>query len=57
MKDLPLSSEIRHAAREVLEISDLAKFARFEPSLEERRQDVEKIRDFVRRTRPGGPVG
>ncbi|MGQ0644688.1 MAG: hypothetical protein ACT4O3_04260 [Elusimicrobiota bacterium] len=42
--------------RDVLETSDLAKFAKLEPAPEERRLDLQKARDYVLRTRPAPEV-
>jgi len=42
--------------REILEISDLVKFAKFEPPEEEKRRDLERTRAFVLKTRPAPPA-
>ncbi len=51
LRQLPLSMEVRQWARDVLEISDLAKFAKFDPSREERLEHIARVREFVLRTK------
>lgn len=45
------SMDMAMAARDALEISDLAKFAKWEPTEQERRNDLAKVRDFILRSR------
>jgi hypothetical protein len=42
----------RLGLRTVLEDGDLAKFAKLEPTVEERLMDFERVRDFVLATKP-----
>lgn len=54
MKHLPLTLDQRMRLREVLENSDLVKFAKFELSGEERLAHLIQIREFVQATLPRG---
>ena len=58
LKELPISVELRAALRELLETADLAKFARFESPVDERRRHRDRARDLVETTRSSaGPEG
>lgn len=52
LKSLTISMDQRLGLRTVLEDGDLAKFAKLEPTLEERLKDFERVRDFVMATKP-----
>jgi hypothetical protein len=52
LKSLPISMDQRLGLRTVLEDGDLAKFAKLEPTSEERLKDFERVRDFVLQTKP-----
>lgn len=52
LKTLPITSEDRLALRGVLDNSDLAKFAKWELTPEEKTGDLERVRRFVLSTRP-----
>lgn len=52
LKSLPISMDQRLGLRTVLEDGDLAKFAKLEPTVEERLKDFERVRDFVLATKP-----
>lgn len=52
LKSLPVSMDQRLGLRTVLEDGDLAKFAKLEPTPEERMKDFERVRDFVLATKP-----
>lgn len=52
LKTLDLSPDRRRALRDVLEHSDLAKFAKGVLTPEERTGDLARVRDFVESTRP-----
>ena len=52
LKSIPISMDQRLGLRTVLEDGDLAKFAKLEPTLEERLKDFERVRDFVLATKP-----
>ena len=52
VKSIPISMDQRLGLRTVLEDGDLAKFAKLEPTLEERLKDFERVRDFVLATKP-----
>ncbi len=52
LKSLTISMDQRLGLRTVLEDGDLAKFAKLEPTVEERLMDFERVRDFVLATKP-----
>ena len=52
LKSLTISMDHRLGLRTVLEDGDLAKFAKLEPTTEERLKDFERVRDFVVATKP-----
>lgn len=52
MKRRPAEFSLLAELRDVLGTSDLAKFAKWEPTEEERRRDVGQVRQFVLKTKP-----
>lgn len=52
LKKIGLDGRVRRTARELLESSDLVKFARFDYGPEGRREHLTTARDFVRATQP-----
>jgi hypothetical protein len=55
LKHMDLSTDQRMGLRTVLEDGDLAKFAKLEPTPEERLTDFERVRNFVMATQPAPP--
>lgn len=52
MKRRPAEFSLLTELRGVLDTSDLAKFAKWDPTEDERRRDVEQVKQFVLKTRP-----
>lgn len=52
LKSLSITMDQRLGLRVVLEDGDLAKFAKLEPTENERLKDFERVRDFVLATKP-----
>ncbi|MBL8024206.1 MAG: hypothetical protein JNK54_08015 [Elusimicrobia bacterium] len=57
LKLISISTDQRMGLRTVLEDGDLAKFAKLEPTEEERLADFERVRDFVVATKPAPTTG
>lgn len=57
LKNLPVTAEQKRRIRELLEVSDLAKFAKTEPDNEERLTHLDLVRSFVESTVPAPAEG
>jgi hypothetical protein len=56
MRSRHVASGLCVESRDILEVCDLVKFAKFEPADEERTADLDRVRQFVMTTRPAIPV-
>lgn len=57
LKNLPVTAEQKRRIRELLDVSDLAKFAKTEPENEERLTHLDLVRSFVESTVPAPAEG